>query len=71
MLRLPRAEAESLTEEIGAAFLLNLGKVVADLLTEQDEDGLNPRDLAMIERAALNMRRTLEGLPIDRRRKVG
>ena len=71
MLRLQRAEAESLAEELGAAFLLHLGKVVADLPTEQDEDGLSPRDPARIERSALNMRRKLEGLPIDRMRKVG
>ena len=46
-------------------------RVLTDLFAEPEEGELSPRDLAKIARAALNMRRKMEGLPIDRRRKVG
>jgi hypothetical protein len=71
MIRLLRPDAERLAEEIRAALLPAIVKGIADLLAEQDEDGLSPRDGARIDRAAANMPRKMLGLPVDRRRKVG
>ena len=69
--RLPRADAENLADQICDALRPQLMRVLTDLFAEPEEGELSPRDLAKIARAALNMRRKMEGLPIDRRRKVG
>lgn len=45
-------------------------KVVTDLQAEPDDEELSRRDLALDERAAANLRRTLEWLPPQKRRQA-
>lgn len=69
-MKTSRAEAELLAEQAVDMLRPQIVRVVADLLAGPEDD-LSPRDLARVERAALNVRRRMEGLPVDRRRKVG
>lgn len=70
-MKMSRAEAEDLAEQICDALRPQIVRVVADLLAGPQDGDLSPRDLARVERAAANVRRRMEGLPQDRRRKVG
>lgn len=45
-------------------------KVVTDLLAEPNDDERSPRDLALVERAVGNLRRTLEGLQPQKRQQA-
>lgn len=71
MIKLSRAEAEELAEQVADQLRPQIVRIVADLLAGQDDEGISPRDLARIQRSAMNFRRKMEGLPPDRRRKVG